>query len=313
MDEQHVHHEHHAGGRGDGAYVIAASVLVSAIILSAVVLSVAGNAAASLQSINSKVSELKSAVALLSKPAAAPTALPTSIPTAGPTVVPSAPPAPAYEGTLADITIEGRPVEGEPSANFTLVEFSDFECPYCGKFFTDSMPGLEPFVESGELKIVFKQFPLDNTCNPLMQRQLHSSACRAATASLCAHEQGKFWEMHDKLFANQQALSADDLNGYAKGMGLEESGFASCLEANNKTVEIVEDIREGSSAGIAGTPAFLLYLPSRLPQERLSDIASAAGVYAQGLSFLESQDGKTVVRIVGALPADVFKAVLDNA
>lgn len=311
MDEQHGNHEHHAGGRDVDAYIIAASVLVSAIILSAVVLSVGGNAVVSLQSINAKVTDLKAAVAVLAKPTASPT--PTAVPTPGPTVIPSAPPAPNYEGKLGAISLEGRPVEGKEDARFTLVEFSDFECPYCGRFVTDSLPGLKPLVDDGTLKIVFKQFPLDISCNPLMQRQLHGNACNASVASLCAQEQGKFWEMHDKLFANQQALSADDLNKYAREIGLDGSEFSSCLNASNFTAEIVEDVQEGSAAGVGGTPAFLLFVPSKLPQSKLSAIASAAGVYAQGISFLEGPDGKTVVRIVGALPADVFKAVMDNA
>jgi protein-disulfide isomerase len=109
------------------------------------------------------------------------------------------------------ISIEGEPVLGNPDAPVTLVEISDFQCPYCGKFARETFPQIKKeYIDAGKVKAVFKNFPLP----------AHTYAQKAAEAGECANEQGKFWEYQEKLFANQNALSITDLKKYAQELGL---------------------------------------------------------------------------------------------
>ena len=109
------------------------------------------------------------------------------------------------------ISIEGEPVLGSPDSPVTLVEISDFQCPYCGKFARETFPQIEKeYIDTGKVKAVFKNFPLP----------AHTYAQKAAEAGECANEQGKFWDYQEKLFANQNALSITDLKKYAQELGL---------------------------------------------------------------------------------------------
>jgi protein-disulfide isomerase len=138
------------------------------------------------------------------------------------------------------------PVFGNKKAKVTIVEFSDFECPFCGRAAKTIEQLRKDFGE--KIKVVFKQFPLS----------FHPNANRAAQASLCANDQGKFWEYHDKLFASQQALAENNLNAYAKELGLDVKKFTECLKTSKFKTMIDEDIAEGSKGGVSGTPAFFI-------------------------------------------------------
>ncbi|MFH1199507.1 MAG: thioredoxin domain-containing protein [Candidatus Micrarchaeota archaeon] len=295
-------------GKNDGAYIIAASILVCAVIFSAVALSTAGNLNVALQSLSSQLAGIKSAIASVAIPSAVPSAPPDA----------TATPQPGLAGKIGGVTMQGRPVQGN-STKVAIVEFSDFQCPFCESFYTQSLPAIKPYVESGKARLVFKQFPLDIACNNLMTQQLHPNACRAATASLCAFDEGKFWPMHDKLFENQQALSQADLEKYAAAIGLDAAKFSSCLNQSNayanqsnSSAVIAQDIAEGAQLGISGTPGFLIYTSSSPTPELLAKIAASAGGLASEIELLEGPDGNLVVRIVGALPGEAFTAVLDN-
>ncbi|MCH7825451.1 MAG: thioredoxin domain-containing protein [Acidobacteria bacterium] len=146
-----------------------------------------------------------------------------------------------------DIETAGSPLFGSVAAPITLIEFSDFECPYCKSF----MPTLEQIKAeyADQVKIVFKQFPLN---------QIHPQAQKAAEASLCAHEQGKFWETHDLYFAEQDRLEIADLEEKAGRLDLDTAAFSACLASGKYVDVITADTSDGAAVGVNGTPAIFI-------------------------------------------------------
>jgi protein-disulfide isomerase len=146
-----------------------------------------------------------------------------------------------------DVSVDGGPVRGPANAAVTIVEFSDFHCPFC-KRVNPTLKELE--AKYGErVRIAFRDFPLD---------QLHPAARQAHEAARCAHEQGKFWAYHDVLFDKAPRASADDLKSYARQVGVDAAKFDQCL-ASGKYKEVVQkDVDEGRRLGISGTPAFFI-------------------------------------------------------
>lgn len=134
-------------------------------------------------------------------------------------------------------------VLGKDDAKVTLVEFSDFECPYCSSFKSviDQVRQAYP----DDVRIVYKHYPLST---------IHPNAQKAGEAAECAGDQGKFWEMHDKLFANNTTLTVANYKTWAKELGLSESKFASCLDGGEKADDVAADQSYGDSIGVAGTP-----------------------------------------------------------
>ena len=151
------------------------------------------------------------------------------------------------EPVRAELDNEGAPARGPEDAPVTLTEFSDFECPYCRRFF-DTLKQLKADYE-GQLRVVYRQYPLETT---------HPNAFKAAEASLCAREQGKFWEMHDLLFAEQDQLDVEALKEKARRLGLEQETFDTCLDSGRHAAEIQRDIEAGNRLGITGTPFVLI-------------------------------------------------------
>lgn len=152
----------------------------------------------------------------------------------------------------ATINIDGAPFRGEKNAKVTLVEFSDYQCAFCKRNFQQTFPQIDnDYIKTGKVKYVFHQFPLEN---------IHPLAFKASEAALCGGEQGKYWEMHDKLFTNQTALAATDLVTYAKSVGLDESKFKQCLESGRNAAKVRNDLAEGRKAGVSGTPGSFLGL-----------------------------------------------------
>ena len=148
---------------------------------------------------------------------------------------------------LPRIEVEAKgPARGPANAPVTIVEFSDFQCPYCGREF----PVIERVMKEydGKVRLVFRHYPLD----------FHPFAQKAAEAGACAQDQGKFWELHDKMFTNQGKLAVDDLKGYAKSLGMDSSKFDKCLDSGEKKAMVEEDLKAGSAAGVNGTPAFFI-------------------------------------------------------
>jgi protein-disulfide isomerase len=146
------------------------------------------------------------------------------------------------EPVRIELDNEGSPSFGPSDAPVTLTEFSDFECPYCARFFATVNQLKQAY--AGQLRIVYRQYPLD----------IHPNAFKAAEASLCAEEQGMFWEMHDLLFMGQDSLGVDALKEKASRLGLDRAEFDACLESGRHVEQIERDMREGSRLGLEGTP-----------------------------------------------------------
>lgn len=146
-------------------------------------------------------------------------------------------------------SLDGFPVKGERNAPVQIIEFSDFECPFCKKFFDETYPQIvKDYVNTGKASIAFRHLPLD----------FHENALPAAMASLCANEQGKFWEYHDQLFSNQNALDKESLVSYANKLGLDQNAFTACLNDNKHGAAISADKNYAASVGISGTPSFVI-------------------------------------------------------
>jgi len=138
------------------------------------------------------------------------------------------------------------PSKGPTGAPVTIIEFSDFQCPYCRQA-NVTLQKLEERYRD-KVRIVFRDFPL----------AMHKQAPKAAEAAACAHEQGKFWEMHDRLFANQANLQVSDLKRYASEAGLDTHQFDQCLDSGKYTVTWQEGMKQGSRYGISATPTFFI-------------------------------------------------------
>ena len=145
-----------------------------------------------------------------------------------------------------NITADG-PSKGPANAPVTIVEFSDFQCPYCQR----ALPVIDDLLEKypNDVRVVYRHLPLDS---------IHKRARPAAEASACADAQQQFWPYHDKLFANNRKLEKDDLLRYANELGLDESRFEQCFEDRTFQSKVDSDFQAARAAGITGTPAFVV-------------------------------------------------------
>lgn len=148
-----------------------------------------------------------------------------------------------------EVDIEGRHMLGDPNAPETIIEFSEFECPYCGKFYDDFYSDLkEQYIETGKANLVFMHFPLS----------FHAQAKPAAMAAECAGDQDKFWEMHDILFENREGLSAQNYTIWAEDLGLDMTAFNECISSGKYSELIDSDFAKGVNAYVGGTPSFIV-------------------------------------------------------
>jgi len=179
------------------------------------------------------------------------------------------------------ISVDNDPIIGNPDAPITIIEFSDFQCPFCARFYTQTLPLIhEEYIEPGKVKLVFRDYPIQS---------IHPNAVPAAVASECANEQGKFKEMHDTLFEKQNEWSrqetADALSlfsQYATKIQLEQEAFDSCLTSGKFIEEIKKDLDDGRDYGVTGTPGFFV-----------------------------GNDQIGYVELKGAQPFDSFKKIID--
>jgi len=144
------------------------------------------------------------------------------------------------------VELAQAPVRGNPKATVTLIEFSDFQCPYCQRV-RPTMTRLRQ-VYSDRVRFAFRHYPLD----------FHPQAQKAGEAAACAGEQGKFWEMHDRLWDNPTKLQVPDLKAHAETLGLATADFASCLDSGRFADLVDNDLRAGQEYGVSGTPAFFV-------------------------------------------------------
>ena len=175
-----------------------------------------------------------------------------------------------------EVSADDDAVLGNPDALVTIIEFSDFQCPYCRRSYNELLPPLkENYIDKGLVSFIYRDYPLD----------FHADAKKAAEATECAEEQGKFWEMHDAIFEGQNALGNgtvaipyDNLKQYANDLGLDTDQFNQCLDSGKYEDEVTNDLRDGIKYNVSGTPTF----------------------------FVNGQ------RIVGAQPYSVVSSVIDS-
>jgi protein-disulfide isomerase len=191
------------------------------------------------------------------------------------------PPSPVIQNVQPfSLGVVDTAAQGSARAPVTLVELSDFQCPFCGRHAQQVYPeSLRRFVDAGQVRYVIKNLPIEES---------HPQALKAAEAAECAREQGKYWEMHAQLFRNQQALSQPDLIHYASGLGIDLGSFRTCLEEGHTTALVKMNQSEARRLGITGTPTFLLGGPEA--------------------------DGAVVVtrKLVGAQPLAVFERAIED-
>lgn len=189
------------------------------------------------------------------------------------------PSVPVQEPQKVVVSIDDDPLKGDSNAPVTIIEFSDYQCPFCGRFFKTTLPEIEKeYIKTGKVKYVFRDFPLE----------FHKQAQKAAEAANCAGERGKYWEMHDNLFENQGNLQVEKLKQYAAGIGIDSNSFGACLDSGKYAEEIGKDMEDGKKAGVSGTPSFF--------------IGKSEG----------DRNEITGKRIVGARPYQAFKQIIDE-
>lgn len=155
------------------------------------------------------------------------------------------------------------PSKGDANAPVTIVAFSDYECPFCSRGEEVIKRVMDEY--KGKVRLVYRDYPLP----------FHAKAQKASEAAHCAADQGKFWEMHTKLFASQSALSVPELKGHAKQIGLDPAKFDKCLDSGEKAKLVEDGKKAGDAAGVSGTPAFFIngrLLSGALPFERFKEI-----------------------------------------
>lgn len=158
-----------------------------------------------------------------------------------------------YTSIGSSVDSDGRTdvaMKGAENAPVTIIEWSDFECPFCTRFYQQTLPQIEEeYVATGKVKLIYKDFPLN----------FHENAQKAAEAGKCALEQGKFWEMHDRIFDGNiagQKPTVQNLKAYAAEINLDTAEFNECLDSGRMASKVAAEMREGQQAGVRGTPGF---------------------------------------------------------
>jgi protein-disulfide isomerase len=182
----------------------------------------------------------------------------------------------------AKVSIKDSESLGSADAPVTVVEFTDYQCPYCLKFVNDTFPKLKTeFVDAGKVRWVIRDMPLG----------FHKNARKAAQAAHCAGEQGKFWEMRSVLFANAKKLEEENLPKYAQTVGLDSAAFGSCLASDRHLARIDQSARDAGTVRITGTPTFV--------------VGKAASDWVEGSRVVGARDYET-------FEAQILKALGDK-
>jgi protein-disulfide isomerase len=178
------------------------------------------------------------------------------------------------------LDISAAPSKGDPAAKIVMIEFSDFQCPYCLEYYKSVYrPLIDEYVKTGKIRYVVRDFPGES---------IHPNAMKAAEAARCAAEQGKFWEMHDALFDHQRDLATTGVRASAEAAKLNLTTFQTCVDSGRFPALIRQDVNDASRLGAKGTPAF----------------------------FFGAAEGSGKVRLitgmVGAQQIDAFRKVIDG-
>ena len=179
-------------------------------------------------------------------------------------------------GSIED---DGR-IRGRADAPLTLIEYSDFTCGYCLKFFKETLPRLQAtYIDTGKVKFVYRDYP----------RADHGVGVEAAVAARCAGAQGRYWAMHDRLFGEGSRLDSGAFKGFARSIGLDQTQFGKCFDERRHLESIFQDRQEANRWGFHGTPGFILMQTAEGPTEKVPAIA-----------------------IPGAFPFDAFAEEIDR-
>ena len=199
-----------------------------------------------------------------------------------PSAAPSPAPSPGGTAKMSELIKDAAGVEGSNDAEIVIVEYSDYQCPFCRSWFSASKSQLDKeYIETGKVQFAFKDFPLS----------FHPMAQTYAEASRCAGEQDKYWELHDKIFEEQgkfgsgtvSSITVDDIKSWATAFGLNAEQFNSCIDSGKYSQQVQANFNEGAQFGVSGTPSF----------------------------FIGKRDG-TGQLIVGAQPYGAFKQAIDS-
>jgi len=180
------------------------------------------------------------------------------------------------------VSMDDDPVKGDPNAPITIIEFSDFQCPFCKKFHVNTLPLLEKnYIDTGKVKFVYRDFPIQS---------IHPNAVSAALASECADDQNLFWQYHDSVFENQRnwerlpvSSAINAFKQYASELGIDMDEFNQCLDTAKHVTEVNGDLQDGRSYGVTGTPGFFV-----------------------------GNDELGYVKIIGAQPYSVFERLIED-
>jgi protein-disulfide isomerase len=179
------------------------------------------------------------------------------------------------------ISVDGAPSIGGSDAKVTIVEFSDYQCPLSSRYFKLTMRELvKEYITTGKVRYVFMDFPIES---------IHPLALKAAEGAHCAGEQGKFWELHDRLLRNQTAIGAEFLPLHAEMLKLDLPRFRECLESGKYAPTVRQSVVEGKKAGVRGTPVFFL-----------------------GISDPKNSKLRAITFVNGAQPYQAFKEAIDK-
>lgn len=194
---------------------------------------------------------------------------------------PQQPRGPVTDVSNVEFAVAGAPVKGDRTATVAIVEFSDYQCPFCARYVAQTWPQMsKEYVETGKVQYFFVDYPIES---------LHPLAFKAHEAASCAGQLGKYWEMHDRLFENQNLLQPPELTKHAAAIGLDLATFQPCLDGRRTADLIRKDMARAQQLGISGTPMFVI------------------GTIEPNGTLV-----KAVKMVSGAQPFAVFKQALDG-
>jgi protein-disulfide isomerase len=180
-----------------------------------------------------------------------------------------------------DVVVDGAPVLGHDGARVTIVEFSDYQCPFCRRHSAQVLPELvRDYVKAGKVRYVFRDFPIAS---------LHPQAQRLHEAAHCGGDQDRYWQMHDRLFEDPRRTETSDLVAGARALGLDASRFERCLTAGTHAGTVRRALADGEKARVRGTPTFFI-----------------------GLTEADGAPIRSPLLIVGAQPYSVFKDAIER-
>jgi Protein-disulfide isomerase len=197
-------------------------------------------------------------------------------------------PRPTFKAPTSPVSFANAARHGNATAKVAVIMFSEFQCPFCGRFATQTLPRLtEEFIDTGRVQLAFRHLPLG----------IHQDAQRAAEAAECARDQGKFWQMHDELFRSPKELDVKTVKARAATIGVDAAAFSACLDLAQTKARVDADVAAARELGINGTPLF--FIGSLLPDGSsvaVKEVLMGARPYADFKAAIES-----ALAVVGGL------------